>query len=139
MAVWPVTVNLPDSIYGQLKRRAEQTQRSVEDELLEVVAASVPEEAALPSELSAAVAALSLLDDEALWRAARSHLPVTAAARLEALHLQRQHTALSPAEADELSGLVQQYEQAMLVRAQAAALLHERGHDISPLLATDKP
>ena len=135
MAVWSVTVNLPDSIYDRLKRRAEQTQRTVEAELLEVVASSVPEGDQLPSNLAAAVEALALLDDEALWRAARSRLPADASTRLEALHLQRQRTAISPLESEELAGLVRQYELTMLIRAQAAALLHQRGHDVSSLRA----
>ena len=135
MAIRPITVNLPDSLYDRLKRRAEQTQRTVEAELLEVVATAVPETEALSAELTTALADLALLDEEALQRAARSHLPEEAAARLEALHLQRQRTALSPAEIGELASLVRQYEHAMLVRAQAAALLRQRGHDTAGLLS----
>ena len=134
MANWPVTVNLPDALYDRLKRRAAQTQRTIEAELLEVVAASVPEE--LPAEIAAAVAPLPLLDDDDLWRAARNRLPAETTDRLEVLHRQRQHTGLSPDETEELSRLVRQYELALLVRAQAAALLHQRGHDVNQLLSS---
>ena len=42
---------------------------------------------------------------------------------------------LTETEAEETASLVRQYERAMLVRAQAVALLKQRGHDISGLLA----
>jgi Arc-like DNA binding domain len=42
MAVQAVTLHLPSPLYERLKERAEQTHRSVEAELLEVVAAAVP-------------------------------------------------------------------------------------------------
>ncbi|MGH2593985.1 MAG: hypothetical protein ACRDGG_10775, partial [Anaerolineae bacterium] len=76
-----------------------------------------------------------LLDDEALWRAARSLLPAQTAAQLEDLHLKRQREGLSEPETQTLAGLVRQYERAMLIRAQATALLKQRGHDISELAA----
>jgi hypothetical protein len=68
-----VTLNLPGPLYDQLKRRAEQSHRTVEAELLEVVASAVPVVDDLPVDLAEAIAPLALLDDEALWRAARSH------------------------------------------------------------------
>jgi plasmid stability protein len=42
MTTQSVTIRLPDPIYQQLKRQADRTRRSIEDELLEVVAAAVP-------------------------------------------------------------------------------------------------
>ena len=133
MTIQSVTLNLPGHLYNRLKRRAEQAHRTVEAELLEVVASAVPVADELPAELNEAISPLALLDDEALWRAARSHLPAEAAAQMENLHLKRQREGLIEAEAQTLAGLVRQYERAMLVRAQAAALLKQRGHDVSEL------
>jgi hypothetical protein len=133
MAIQPVTLNLPSSLYKRLKRRAEQTHRTVEAELLEVVAQAVPVADELSSDLEEVLSPLSLLDDEALWRAARSHLPTEAADQLESLHLKRQREGLTEAESQTLAGLVRQYERAMLVRSQAVALLKQRGHDVSTL------
>ncbi len=133
MTIQSVTLNLPGHLYNRLKHRAEQAHRTVEAELLEVVASAVPVADELPAELNEAISPLALLDDEALWRAARSHLPVEAAAQMENLHLKRQREGLIEAEAQTLAGLVRQYERAMLVRAQAAALLKQRGHDVSEL------
>jgi len=136
MAVQSVTLNLPVPLYNQIKRRAEQAHRTVEVELLDVVATAVPIAESLPADLAEALSPLPLLDDEALWRAAQSHLPGKVAAQLEALHLKRQREGLTEAETQTCAGLVRQYERAMLIRAQAAALLKQRGYDVSKL-ATD--
>ena len=135
MAVQAVTLHLPSPLYEQLKRRAEQTQRSVEAELLEVVAAAVPVADDLPTDLAQVISPLAPLDDKALWRAARSHLPAEAVAQMEQMHLKRQREGLTGSEAETLAGLLRHYERAMLVRAQAAALLKERGYDVAELLA----
>jgi hypothetical protein len=53
---------------------------------------------------------------------------------LQSLHLKRQREGLSVTESAKLANLIGQYEQHMLVRAQAAALLKARGCDVSGLL-----
>ncbi len=134
MAAQSITLTVPGPLYERLAERARRAHRSVEDELIELVAIAVPAEEVLPDELEAAIAPLPLLDDEALWRAARSHLPSEAAARLAALNDKRQSKGPSSAEQESLAGLMRAYERYMLVRAHAAALLRERGHDVSSLL-----
>jgi len=42
MTVHAVTLHVPSLLYEQLKRRAEQAQRTVEAELLDIVVTSVP-------------------------------------------------------------------------------------------------
>jgi plasmid stability protein len=129
-----VTIQLPDPLYQQLKRRADRTRRSIEDELLEVVAAAVPVADELSEDLAEAIAPLAALDDEALWRAARERLPTDAAERLEFLGQKRQREGLTEAEGQEAATLIHRYERVMLVRAHAAALLKQRGHDVSSVL-----
>jgi hypothetical protein len=99
-------LNLPGHLYNRLKPRAEQAHRTVEAELLEGVAPAVPVADELPAELSEARSPLALLDDEALWRAARSHLPAEAAVQMENLHLKRQREGLTETEAQTLAGPV---------------------------------
>lgn len=89
MTIQAVTLHLPSSLYERLKRRADQADRTVEAELLNVVTAAVPTEDLLPAYLEEAVAPLATLDDAALWRAARNHLPKKTAAQIERLHLKR--------------------------------------------------
>jgi plasmid stability protein len=135
MTTHAVTLNLPDPLYDRLKRRAEKANRPVEAEVLEVLTTAVPAGDELPADLAGAIAPLSLLDDESLWRAARSGLPSEAAAQLEELHDKQQRDGLTDADAQTVAGLVKQYERAMLIRARAAAILKQRGHDVSQLLA----
>lgn len=134
MTAQSVTIRLPDPIYQQLKRQADRTRRSIEDELLEVVAAAVPVAEELSEDLAEAISPLAALDDEALWRAARDRLPTDTAERLEFLGQKRQRAQLTEAETQEAATLIGQYERLMLVRAHAAALLKQRGHDVSSLL-----
>jgi hypothetical protein len=88
----------------------------------------------LPADLEEAVSSLATLDDEALWLVARTQFPAEAAEQLEQLHLAQQREGLTAAEAEESARLERQYERTMLVRAEAAALLARRGHDVSVLL-----
>lgn len=133
MTMQSFTLHIPGLLYHRLKRRAEQSQRTIEDEMLEAIATAIHDEDELPADLEEALSSLSLLDDQALWQAARSHLPVEAATRLENLHLKRQSEGLTETETQTLSRLVREYERAMLVRARAAVLLKQRGCDVSIL------
>ena len=98
MSVQPITVNLPTALYSRLRRRAEESRRTVEAELLDVVTTAVPVADDLPADLNEAISPLSLLDDAALWRAARSRMADETAAQLEALHLKRQRDGLTATE-----------------------------------------
>ncbi len=99
MAQQMVMLNMPDELYRRLRRRAEQAHRSVEDEVLELVATAIPVDDEVPADLLEALAPLPSLSDAALWRVARSLLPVEVSAELETLHLKRQRETLTAAEA----------------------------------------
>jgi hypothetical protein len=103
--------------------------------LLEAAAIGMRAEEDLADDLAQVVASLRFLDDAALWRAARNRLPATVSAEIEALHLKRQSEGLTASEVQTLALLMHQYEQTMLVRAEAAFLLKQRGFDISILRA----
>ena len=135
MSTQTLTLDVPDALLARIQARARQANRTVEAELLDVLAAAVPLDGELPADLAEAVAALDLLDDAALWRAARSGLAAEASAELEALHLKQRREGLIAAEEQIVRDRMRQYERAMLVRARAAALLHRRGHDVSGLVA----
>jgi len=133
MIVQSITVEMPAGLYDRLKRRAEQADRSVEAEVLETVAAAVPPDEELPPDLVVAVARLATLDDAALWQTARSRFSEEKSMQLEALHLQRQATGLSQAEAQQAAVLATELEKFMFIRAQAMALLMQRGYNLSTL------
>src|SRR5262245_41163924 len=110
MAVQAVTVNLPSPLYERLARRATRTHRTVEAEVLGTVMTSLPQGPDdLPLDMAEAIAALHLLEDEALWRAAATCLAPDKATDLEALHLKRQGEGLSASEAEALATLMKEY------------------------------
>lgn len=130
MATQTLTLELGEPLYQRLQERA---QRTVEAEALDLVANGVVEFDQLEPELTVAVAQLPFLDDVALWQAARMHMAPTDAELLEELHLKRQREGLSVGEADEARTLTRTFERIMMIRAEAVALLHERGHDVEVL------
>ncbi len=136
MTAQAVTLHLPGSLYEHFKERAKRARRSLEAELLKAVEAAGAEQEELPPRLARAVNELHELDDEALWRVARDHLPREAARELESLNHKQQREGLSSAEEETSSQLAEAYERFLLLRAEAVGLLQERGYDISGLVDT---
>jgi plasmid stability protein len=133
MTLQTVKVRLPDVLYQQIERRARRLHRSVEDELVAVVSATLPTLDDLPSDIADDVAQLAFLTDDELWRTARATLTPDESERMQALLLKRQREGLTSSERQEAEHLLHRYDRTMLIRAQAAVLLKERGHDVSPL------
>jgi plasmid stability protein len=128
-----VTLELPGLLYEQIEQRAAEAHRSVEAELLDVVATAVPASDELSPELADVVPSLTVLGDDDLRRAAESHLSGSLATRLEELNAKRRATGLDGLETEELSRLLHLYERTLLVRASAAKMLKDRGLDLPPL------
>ncbi len=139
MTAQAVTVNLPGPLYERLARRATKTHRTVEAELVDAVATVLDEPGELPVDMAEAISALHLLEDADLWRAARQRLAAERAAEIEELHQKRQSEGLSASELEALATLMKEYTRTMLVRARSAALLKQRGHDVSDLLQGHEP
>ncbi len=134
MAAQALTLQIPTPLYRQLKDRAERAQRSLEAEFLAVVAAVVGHDGEdLPDDLAQAVRDLEVLNDEALFNAAQTRLPDETRARFEALSFKQQSEGLTSAERVQQEHMLHQSDRTMLVRAHAARLLKERGHDLSSL------
>jgi plasmid stability protein len=90
-----LTVEIPSGLYARLRERAEQTKRSVEVEMLEALNAHVPNADELPPEFEETLAALALLGDTDLERAAASRLAAEFATELESLHFKKQREGLT--------------------------------------------
>jgi ABC-type phosphate transport system auxiliary subunit len=136
MSAHAITLELPGPLYEHFKRRVERTHRSLEAELLDAVAnaASVEGDEISP-ELTEALEDMTNLDDRELWQIARRTMSPTASRQLEALHFKQRDEGLDGDEDADRRKLIRQYERTMLMRAQAARLLKERGHDVSGLVA----
>jgi plasmid stability protein len=129
MSTQTLTVAVPDQLLARIRDRARQANRSVEAEVLSVLSSAVPIDGGLPPDLTEALAALDLLDEPALRRAADTRLSPEASAELEALHFKERREGLTEAEDLRRRDLVRQYERAMLVRARANALLNSPGRN----------
>ncbi|MEZ4705678.1 MAG: hypothetical protein R3A44_00650 [Caldilineaceae bacterium] len=128
-----VTLTLPEPIYRQIERRAHERHSSIEDALLTVVAEALPALDALPTELEQALAELAFLTDDELWQAARTKLAAEENQAMQELILKKQAGVLAPNEETLAQQLLYKADRVMLIRAQAAVLLKERGHDIASL------
>jgi hypothetical protein len=131
MTIQSVTVNLPENVYRQIRRAARKARRPLDDVLAEAVSAAAPMMETPAAPLRFALAQMSYLNDAALWQAARASLSAQQRSRLAWLHTEQQRRALTPEERSEEEALMTLYRETILVRAQAAVLLKQRGYDIA--------
>lgn len=134
-----ITLHLPEALYRRAQAAAEAQQQPLEEVVLGAVAAGMPLLDDLPPLLAHEAAALSLLNDEALWRAARQTLSAELQERYEALSEQRELGALALDEQRQLEQILGEYQRIVLLRAQAAVLLKLRGYDLSDPKALNEP
>lgn len=85
------------------------------------------------TEIATEVAQLRYLDDEHLLRTAQLIVPVEKSKRMQILSQKLKNEGLAAAEEEEIWQLQHYAQRVMLVRAEAAVLLQERGYDISRL------
>lgn len=119
----------PDA-QAALEARATAHARSLEDE------ARVLLEAALAAELpdDAQLEQLTVLDDAQLWQVARQRVSDEQSERIQVLVERQQREGLSSDETVEALRLQRYAQRTMQLRAEAAALLKRRGHEIDSLL-----
>ncbi len=133
MTVYPITLNVPRATYEQIQRAAQKVKRPIDELCVEAIVAAAPTLTNTSTTLKAALAQMAYLNDAALWQAVRSTLPSEQRERLAALHEAQQRRPLSDEEQAEEEALLKLYREVILVRAQAAVLLKQRGYDISDL------
>lgn len=134
MTQMTLSLSLPSEIYAELEQRARQHQRPLEDEAAMTLAAAINSNL-LPDDLIMALDALASLDDEALWRVSRSQPTIEDGVLLDALVDKRRRQGLSPADEKLLAELVDRHDRVMALRAEAVALLKERGVDVREQVA----
>ena len=130
-----VTVKLPIPIYRRLKRVAEITYRSVEDLLASTVDAALPLDPNLPSDVADDVAAMALMNDDALMAASEVLHHAGAAATPATIDRVRRTARLSTSEEAELAHLLELYNRSVLRRAKALAILSQRGYQLPDQVA----
>lgn len=126
-----VTLQIPDLIYQRLVNTANATGRSLEEVMLHALkVGSPPDWDNVPDESKADLAALDRFEDEALWKLATARKTAEEMERYNELLELKQNSNLTQAEKLELMELRSQTDRWMLRKAQAAALLHWRGHHV---------
>ncbi len=84
----------------------------------------------IPPEIVADIAELFNLDDAALWRIARSAISSERQEQWQYLMDTQQNRPLTPAEAVQLDAMRHEIGQRTLLKAQAYALLSQRGYPV---------
>lgn len=125
-----ITIKLPISLMDKLKRAAAMTYRSVDEVLISTINASFVAPPGLPDELADELAAMRLLSDQALFAARYPSLAPVEQQRLQQLNQDAGERNLTAAETAEQAALLAGYHRSVLRRAQALAILAERGHTI---------
>jgi len=129
-----LTLTLPDSVISKLQRASALTYRSMDEIVAVAVDTTLTTEQALPGGLDEELAAMRIFSDDALWAASRPSISAFEQERLAQLNEDAHERTLTQAEASEQQALLAAYQRSMLRRAQALALLKQRGHDITPAL-----
>ncbi len=128
-----VVLPLPEELYMRLEQTARATQQSLTDMLLRAVrAGSPPDWSQSPAAFQADLAALDRLDDDALWRIARSQRTTADMAALQELLEKNADDALTSGDRLDLESQIFEADRFMLRKAHAAALLQWRGHALPP-------
>lgn len=126
-----VTVELPETALEQLQQVSRQQRRSVPEVMRDLVLQELPGLPPLPQDMERELAAFAALSDDLLWLLARSTMTTGQQQELATLNDEAQRRTLTPAEQERQQTLVDQYDRVMVRRAQAAALLKNRGYDLS--------
>jgi hypothetical protein len=129
---YAVTLPVPAHIYDRARQLAAGTAQSVEAVLLqqlqEAFAESLP---ALTPDEQRELEALTSLSDEALWTLAREQMAQDRQTRLQMLMEANSQGMLDEARRAALETLVIQGQRLSMRKAQAAALLTERGYRVT--------
>jgi hypothetical protein len=132
MSYYSVTLPLPDYIYDCARRIAEGTSQSIEAVLLQQLKDAFTDPLPdLPAEEQRELEALKFLSDDTLWTIVREQMPEDRQVRLQTLMDANSQGTLDDAHRSELEALVAQGQRLSVRKAQAAALLTERGYPVT--------
>ena len=126
-----LVLDLPAEVFAKLEHAAAEQQRSVEDEALYLLGRAAPEDDHLPATLQAELAGMTAWSDQRLWDALQATIDRRTLGAWRRLLAQRARAPLSAAEEQRLDRLEERMQRHTLLRAEAALLLHERGHDVA--------
>jgi hypothetical protein len=136
-----LTIELPESLTQQLQTyqiSKQQLRIAVTDFIQNYIrqCQAQPQastDASLPPFLATTLSKLDSLEDQDLWRIVHTVMDRVDLVTMETLSAKQNETHLNQASSNQAQELLDRYDQAVLIRAKAIALLKKRGHDISLL------
>jgi hypothetical protein len=129
-----ITVAVPQETYEPFRQRAERAQRSVEEAVVEAMQTALTEDEGVAGDRQTVLAALDSLDTDTLRQIVMRGSETEDVLLLAALNEKRQREGLTAAEESVVRQLIRQYDRAVLIRAKALAVLHQRSEDVSGLV-----
>ena len=123
-------LKLSPELRDALRSRAAAHERSLEDEAKALLQAALEQDALAKL---GPLEQLSILSEAQLWQLARQQVPGEKSERMQGLSERLQAEGLTLEETEEVKRLQAYAQRIMLFRAEAAALLKRRGHDVSSL------
>ena len=128
-----ITLQLSDQTMQQAQQAATTLQRPVEEVLSDMLASILPSIRDVPPALQSELTRMTWLDNDELWRIARSQMPAASQEQMQRLSQLQTERPLTETKQQQLEALRQEYGRVTLVKARAYALLSLRGG--KPLLA----
>ena len=123
-----IVLTIPEDISARARQIAETTEQPVEQVLIDhLKSLSIPLPA-LPPEEQAELDALHQLSDDVLWTIAREQMPDDVQTRAHTLMDKNSRGTTTDDEHAELEKLVERADRLMLRKAEASAILRERGN-----------
>ena len=129
-----VTITLPTPIYRYVKQQSQLTHRSIAEELVAVVT-DYSLQYALSNDIEQELTQLDLFTERELWQAAQTKVSSEATDAMQVLVEKQQREGLTDQERQQTQVLSHFFNRVMLIRAKAAAILKQRGHDVSTLVS----
>jgi hypothetical protein len=130
MTVSTVAVPVPAPLYQRIEQLAKVTRRSVPETLASALTAALPPAPGLPQTLADELAGLHWLSDAGLRKAIQPTFSKTQQERLGELNTLEDERPLTATEEAERTQLLAEYQRALLRRAEAFAVLAQRGYPV---------
>lgn len=126
-----LSIKMPEDVFQKLQYVANNSQRTIDDVIVNSVNATYAAPVDLPAPLADELAGMRQAKDETLWDALYPSMTTEQQQRLHALNDLSDERELTQSELDEREMLLNAYHRSVLLRAQAMSILSLRGYEIS--------
>jgi hypothetical protein len=135
MSAQTVRVRIPEQLLGRFRRAAEEASQPLEAVILQSIEGNPPPPTLdeIPEAARPAISDLQALDDDGLWRVARSTMDDAQQARYQALLNKNASGQLTASDRAELDQLAIRADVLTIAKAYALSLLRWRGHPMPPV------